>query len=180
MASTNRRACGPIASRASLTRSGSSSGTEPTFILTRGIPSWTQPASCDARRCGEYAVNPPEPYTGTRSRAIPSRPHRGSPSRRAFRSQIARSTAAIAIEVIPGRPRFRVCSTIATHAACGAIASRPWTTPASLEAISFAVETSAYVYPRPHSPPPRACTTTIVVASHASVPSASGASVGIV
>ena len=55
------------------------------------------------------------------------------------------STAAIAIEVIPGRPRLRVCSTIAAHAACGAIASRPRTTPASFEAISFAVETSAYV-----------------------------------
>ena len=49
----------------------------------------------------------------------------------------------MAIDVIPGRPRFRVCSTIASQVACGAIASRPRTTPASLEEISFAVETSA-------------------------------------
>lgn len=46
--------------------------------------------------------------------------------------------------------------------------------------MSRAVAVSAYVYPSPHSPSVNACTTTIVVAFHASVPSASGASVGIV
>ena len=38
----------------------------------------------------------------------------------------------------------------------------------------------AYVQPRPHDAPERASTTTIVVESHSSVPSDSGASVGIV
>ena len=71
--------------------------------------------------------------------------HSGRPSSRAFRSQSARSTAAIAIDVMPGRPRFRVSRTIAAHAACGASASAPWTIPASFDSTSFAVETSAYV-----------------------------------
>ena len=60
-----------------------------------------------------------------------------------MRSHSATSTAAIAIDVIPGRPRLRVSRTIASHAAAGAIASASRTIPASLDSISFAVETSA-------------------------------------
>ena len=76
---------------------------------------------------------------------MPSSLHSGKPSVRALRSHSATSTAAIAIEVMPGRPRLRVCSTIAAQAACGANASRPVTIPASLDSTSLAVETSAYV-----------------------------------
>ncbi len=130
--------------RGAARRSGSSPGTEPTFILTRGIPSCTQPASCATRRWFEYDVNPPLPYTGTASRAPPQ--------------QTARAAARAAAPSGPRAPRQpqrspssrspagRGCespSTIAAHAACGAIASRPRTTSASFEAISVAVETSA-------------------------------------
>jgi hypothetical protein len=69
--------------------------------------------------------------------------HSGRPTIRALQSHSARSTAAIAIELIPGRPRLRIAPTIDVQAAWGAIASMPWTTPASLDSISFAVETSA-------------------------------------
>ena len=52
----------------------------------------------------------------------------GSPSSRAFRSQSAASTAEIAIEAMPGRPRLRIAATIAAQAPGMAIASRPRTT----------------------------------------------------
>ena len=67
----------------------------------------------------------------------------GRPSSRAFRSQSAASTAEIAIEAIPGRPRLRIAATIADHAPGTAIASRPRTTSASKSRTSVAVAVSA-------------------------------------
>ena len=49
----------------------------------------------------------------------------------------------MAIEVMPGRPRLRVSLTIAAQARCGAKASLPRTTSASLDSTSVAVEVSA-------------------------------------
>ena len=51
-ASTKSSAAGPIVSRASRTRSGSSPGCAPTFIFTRPTPLSTQPPSCSASRSG--------------------------------------------------------------------------------------------------------------------------------
>src|SRR5579875_3247422 len=104
----------------------------------------------------------------------------GSPTSLAFRSHSAASIAAIAIETIPGRPRFRIARRIATQLPGTSIASRPSSSGASFFSASSAVAVSAYVYPSPRSPPPGTSTTTIVVAFHSSVPSDSGPSVGIV
>jgi hypothetical protein len=75
----------------------------------------------------------------------------------------------------PGRPRLRISRRMSTHRA-GTSSSWPWTTGASLPVISGTQAASAYVHPRPVTSPARTCTTTIVVLSHVSVPSASGPS----
>ena len=80
----------------------------------------------------------------------------------------------------PGRPTFRSAADIACQAPDTSIASWPRTAPCSLSSISFAAASCVYVYPSPTASPAWACTTTIVVESHSSVPSDSGSSVGIV
>jgi hypothetical protein len=80
----------------------------------------------------------------------------------------------------PGRPTFRSAADIACQAPDTSIASRPRTASCSLSWIKPAAVSCVYVYPSPVAQPPRATTTTIVVESHSSVPSDSGASVGIV
>ena len=55
---------------------------------------------------------------------MPSSSHSGRSSRRAFRSHRATSTAAIAIEPIPGRPRLRTARTIARPRRLAATARR--------------------------------------------------------
>jgi len=62
---------------------------------------------------------------------MPSSRHSGKPSKRALRSHSETSTAAIAIDVIPGLPRLRVARTIPAHAVGGFIGSAPRTTAAS-------------------------------------------------
>src|SRR5690348_3162615 len=89
------------------------------------------------------------------------------------------STAEIASATSPGLPRLRTACCISAQRATGVVASFPCTTPASLPVTIWAAAGPAYVYPRPVRPPPCACTTTRVVESHCSVPSDSGASVGI-
>ena len=97
----------------------------------------------------------------------PSSLHSGRPSSRAFRSQSARSTAAIAIELIPGRPRLRICSTIAAHAACGDIASRAVDDARELRLDQLRGRDVGVACSRARARRrARACTTTIVVASH--------------
>src|SRR5690242_6218811 len=67
-----------------------------------------------------------------------------------------------------------------SHAAVGARASPPATASHSTLVISAAAAAWAYVNPSPVHPSARACTSTSVVADQLRVPSASGASVGIV
>src|SRR5215471_5335288 len=72
------------------------------------MPSATQPPSWRSNSAIEHEVKPPLPYTGTRSRHGPSSWASGTSRSFAFRSQRATSTAEIAIDAIPGRPRLRV------------------------------------------------------------------------
>src|SRR5579884_1023678 len=51
----------PIAARTTSSRCGSRSGSRPSFIFTRGMPSPTQPPSWSRRRSSEYEQNPPLP-----------------------------------------------------------------------------------------------------------------------
>ncbi len=88
-------------------------------------------------------MKPPLPYSSTRSRTEPKSATSGIPSRRAFRSQRAESTAAIAVEAIPGRPMFRTAATILSQARGTAVASSPQTSGASRSATSAAAEASA-------------------------------------
>jgi hypothetical protein len=53
------------------------------------------------------------------------------------------STAAMAAEQMPGRPRLRIRLTMASHAAGTAIASMPTTTSLRVDSISRAAATSA-------------------------------------
>ena len=69
----------------------------------------------------------------------------GSSNNRAFKSHSAESTAEIAIETIPGRPRFRVRRTMAFQWAATARASRPSTTSERTSRTRVAVAVSAYV-----------------------------------
>src|SRR5436190_719838 len=105
----------------------------------------------------------------------------GWPSRRARRSQSAMSTADNAMKPIPGRPIFRSkCPNSCQARATSRSASMPRTAGASLSSIRRTAASCVYVYPRPTASPANTRTTTIVVESHSSVPSDSGASVGIV
>src|SRR5919201_5385019 len=90
------------------------------------------------------------------------------------------STADSAMNPIPGRPMLRSCCPSSCQRAGTSSGARPRTSGASLSSISRVAASCVYVYPSPTSPSARACTTTIVVESHSSVPSDSGSSVGIV
>ena len=81
-----------------------------------GCPSRAQPPSCSASRSSEYDVKPPLPYTGTASRTASSSVASGRPSSRAFRSQSAVSTAAIASEREARPARVAHRTPIAAHA----------------------------------------------------------------
>ena len=89
------------------------------------------------------------------------------------------STAEIAVAATPGRPMFRTARAIASAAPGTSSALRPATAPASTSAMTLWAAAAAYVQPMPRAAPARAEASTIVVLSQASVPSASGASVGI-
>ena len=80
----------------------------------------------------------PLPYTGTASRARPSRLDSATPSSRAFRSHSAMSTAEMAIAAIPGRPALRTCRAMASAAPATSNASRPVTVPASNSSTTVA------------------------------------------
>src|SRR6202012_4540756 len=108
-------------------RGTSAAGSRPTFILTRGIPSATQPDSWAHSSDSVYEVRPPDPYTGTAGCARPSRSATQTSRSLALRSQSATSTAEIAIAATPGHPRLRTAAIIAHHAAGTASASRPRT-----------------------------------------------------
>ena len=110
---------------------------------------------------------------------MPSSRLTGSPSRIAFRSHSAVSTAEMAQDTSPGRPMFRVARTIACHEAAVSSTFMPWIAAASGPSISGWHAAAAYVYPVPVRPPPVTWATTRVVDDQASVPSASGWSVGI-
>src|SRR4029079_11787675 len=102
-------------------------------------------------------------------------------SSRARKSQSAMSTADRAMKPMPGRPTFRSKAPISCQTrdrSCST--SAPRTAGASLSSISRTAASCVYVYPRPTSSRAKTRTMTIVVESHASVPSDSGASVGIV
>src|SRR5215831_13368243 len=92
------------------------------------------------------------------------------------------STAGRAMKPSPGRPISPQQTPISCQAGDGsrAATSTPWTAGASLSSIRGTAASCVYVYPRPHVSPTNTRTTTIVVESHSSVPSDSGASVGIV
>ena len=64
---------------------------------------------------------------------------------RALRSQSAVSTAAIAIEATPGRPRLRQARTIASQHAPTDIASRPTTTSRSTDDTTVPLAMLPYV-----------------------------------
>lgn len=75
-------------------------------------------------------------------RTVPISVAKGRLSRRAFKSQRAMSTAEIAIEAIPGRPRLRIRDTIAFQLDAGAIASWPYITSESRSWMSVALPNS--------------------------------------
>ena len=100
------------------------------------------------------------------------------PCRRALRSHTAQSTAERARPATPGRPALRTWRRIADQAAATSSGSTVRTTGASISRTTSAAAAGPYVHPRPVTPPSLACTTTRVVCDQASVPSASGASVG--
>jgi hypothetical protein len=139
LASTKSAADDPIASRAARTRPASAAGSRPTFILTLAMPCSTQPASCRCSSTIGYDVNPPLPYTATPSRTRPRSVTSGMSRSRALRSHSAVSTAEIAIDAIPGRPRLRTARRIASQHAGTANASAPTTTGARTSRISRAV-----------------------------------------
>jgi hypothetical protein len=92
------------------------------------------------------------------------------------------STAATAIEPIPGRPALRSCEPSSSHVARTANGSLRRTTEASFSSISVAAARGPYVQPRPVVSPAVTSTTTTVVELHSSVPSdsePSGSSTGI-
>jgi hypothetical protein len=133
----------PTAPRAVRTRIGSAVGIRPTFIFTRVRPCSAKCAICSARCSFEYEVKPPLPYTGTLSWKRPSRSASETPSRRAFRSHSATSTAEIAIAASPGWPTLRTVRHMAAHADCGDIGSLRRTAPASVDSISSPAAASA-------------------------------------
>jgi len=85
----------------------------------------------------------------------------------------------MAYDTSPGRPIFRIARTMACHAAAPSSAFWPPTAAARGPSISGLHAPAAYVYPVPVRPPPVTWATTRVVDDQASVPSASGPSVGI-
>ena len=77
-----------------------------------------------------FVMTEPHPGSGSDpgmmlTRAAPNSVTSGTFNNRAFKSQSALSTAAIAMEQIPGRPRLRMLSTIRTQHSGTDIASRP-------------------------------------------------------
>lgn len=117
---------------------------------------------------------------GADSRHFPNRRQRGSLSTLAFRSHNAVSTAEMALDTMPGRPRFRHARIIASDIAGTSVRGVPTTAPRSWPVTTASQPAPAYVQPSPSIPPPQARATTTVVASHAIVASASGWSVGTV
>jgi hypothetical protein len=81
---------------------------------------------------------------------------------------------------MPGRPTLRSARAMSRAMPGISDAARPTTTGRSRSSITALAAPAAYVQPVPSWPPPCAVATTIVVLFQASVPSASGASVGIV
>lgn len=73
---------------------------------------------------------------------------------------------------------LRIALTMASKAPTTSSTLRPVTRSASLARTRSATAAAPYVQPTPVTPPLEARTTIIVVESHDSVPSASGASVG--
>ena len=89
-----------------------------------------QPASCQAVICssswvGFRLVKPPDPYTGTVSRTVPSRAVSGTSRMRALRSHRAMSTALMACMTRPRVPRFRQARCIADQHRSVSAASSP-------------------------------------------------------
>ena len=102
-------------SRAARTRSMSAAGLLPILIFTSLKPASIQPLNCCRSSASEYEVNPPLPYALIDWCARPRRSATLNWRSRALRSQRALSTAEIAIEHMPGRPRFRIDRTILDH-----------------------------------------------------------------
>src|SRR4051812_29338715 len=180
LASTISSTPSPTAARATATRRGSSAGSRPTFIFTRGMPSAAQPPSCSVNSASEYEQNPPEPYTGTVSRRRPSSETSDVPSARALRSHSATSTAATAYIASPHGPALRTAATIAPQAPGTSSGSRPSSAGSSSSRTSPPTAAGAYVQPSPVAPAADTSTTTSVVFAQANVPSDSGRSVGTV
>ena len=182
LASTNSSASAPIASRAARTRPGSSLGVAADLHLDARNPA-LHPAGellgQPRKRIGGEPARPVDRRLGRAPR--PSSSHSGSPRSRAFRSHNATSTAAIAIDAMPGpaevadrsrpSPSTRPRATSRRHAANDA---------RQLGLDQLRRRDVGVGVAEPHSPAACAWTTTIVVESQDSVPSASGASVGIV
>ena len=89
---------------------GSSCGSRPIFIFTRGIPMLVHPAARvgSFKRSTLYEVKPPLPYTRHGAARRPKSAHTGNPSSLPLRSHSAISTAEIAIDVMPPRPLLRI------------------------------------------------------------------------
>ena len=144
LASTKSSASGPIASRAIRTRREVVRRTAADLHLDSRDARRGPAAELVAELLGRIRGEPAAAVHRRRSRTAPSSVTRATSSSRALRSHSAASTAEIAIEAIPGRPRLRIAATIAAWAPGTAIASRPFTTPASRSRTSRAVAVSAY------------------------------------
>ena len=96
------------------------------------------------RRSSPYECEPAATiYCDFVASAMPNRVVSGKFRSFPFKSQRAASTAEMAMEEIPGRPRLRMDRTIASQAAGIARASCPVMTPARRSRMSAAVEESA-------------------------------------
>ena len=97
----------------------------PILIFMAVQPAAAQPSTWSASSVSVRVVNPPDPYTGTVSRARPNSAVRGTSSTRALRSQRAMSTALMACMTRPRVPRFRQARCIADQQPGMSMTSRP-------------------------------------------------------